>query len=210
MTGDRYLPSGGFRRLSRSAVEFFRAFPDTYRGKNSDAVQGQDSGAHERHIPVHLARRQPSRQPPRRVVDAGYYDNYGINLAASWAYQNREWIRANTSGLAIVQIRAYESEDVRKRLWVSPRDRPIGKAPRFHELAIGLQALTTPLHGVMGAMKWSMSYRNDEQIQLLDETFNSHYILAEGPDRSEVDRSRNGKSPAGSRASCSRTPCPSA
>ena len=30
--------------------------------------------------------------PPRRVVDAGYYDNYGVNLAAAWAYMNREWI----------------------------------------------------------------------------------------------------------------------
>ena len=22
--------------------------------------------------------------PPRHVVDAGYYDNYGVNLAAAW------------------------------------------------------------------------------------------------------------------------------
>ena len=28
--------------------------------------------------------------PPRRVVDAAYYDNYGVNLAAAWAYMNRE------------------------------------------------------------------------------------------------------------------------
>src|SRR5207253_10764938 len=45
--------------------------------------------------------------PPRRVVDAGYYDNYGVNLAAAWAYQYRDWIRREISGLALIQIYAY-------------------------------------------------------------------------------------------------------
>ena len=40
-------------------------------------------------------------------MDAGYYDNYGVNLAAAWAYQYRDWIRNNTSGLALIQIYAY-------------------------------------------------------------------------------------------------------
>jgi len=27
--------------------------------------------------------------PPRRVVDAGYYDNHGVNLAAMWLYRTK-------------------------------------------------------------------------------------------------------------------------
>ena len=44
--------------------------------------------------------------PPRHVVDAGYYDNYGVNLAASWIASHGDWIRRNTSGVLVVQIRA--------------------------------------------------------------------------------------------------------
>ncbi len=187
---------GGFRRLSRSAVEFFRAFPDTYRGKNGDAFKLKTAVRMNATFPFITPAVNLPVCPPRRVVDAGYYDNYGINLAAAWAYQNRDWIRANTSGLAIVQIRAYESEDVRKRLWVSPRDKPVvQRAAPLQDLAVGVQALTTPVQGVLGAMKWSMSYRNDEQIQLLDETFNGRYMIEAEDHRSEVDRTREKQEP---------------
>ncbi len=184
-------PLGGHRRFSRSAVEFFRAFPDSYRGKSGDAFKVKTAVRMNATFPFISPAVNLPVVPPRRVVDAGYYDNYGINLAASWAYQNRDWIRANTSGLAIVQIRAYESEDVRKRLWVSPRDRPLAHAAGpLSNIGIGVQALTTPFHGVMGAMKWSMSYRNDEQIQLLDDTFNCRYIVEDGDYRVEVNHTR--------------------
>ena len=44
-------------------------------------------------------------------------------------------------------------------------------------------------------MTWSMSYRNDEQIQLLDETFNCRSMIEEEGDRSDVDRSRRKEEP---------------
>ena len=34
--------------------------------------------------------------PPRHVVDAGYYDNYGVNLAAAWIASHRKWITHHT------------------------------------------------------------------------------------------------------------------
>ena len=48
--------------------------------------------------------------PARRVVDAGYYDNYGINVAASWIQEHREWIRLHTSGVVLIQV-----QSIRKR-----------------------------------------------------------------------------------------------
>ena len=46
----------------------------------------------------------PTR-PAVRVVDSGFRDNYGVELAADWIFQNREWLKANTSGVVLIQIR---------------------------------------------------------------------------------------------------------
>jgi len=49
-------------------------------------------------------------------VDAGYYDNYGVNLAALWLFQNREWLYEYTSGVVLIQIRDSQSERGRREL----------------------------------------------------------------------------------------------
>ena len=43
--------------------------------------------------------------PRRRVVDAGYYDNYGVSLAAGWLFNAIDWLKANVSRVAVVHIR---------------------------------------------------------------------------------------------------------
>ncbi|HVL15628.1 MAG TPA: patatin-like phospholipase family protein, partial [Gemmata sp.] len=45
--------------------------------------------------------------PPRRVVDAGYFDNFGVNLAALWLLENRDAVEEFTSGVVLVEVRAY-------------------------------------------------------------------------------------------------------
>lgn len=180
------LPAkGGHRRLSRSAVEFFRAFPEVYRSFQVKVAVRMNAS-----FPYVSPAVSLPVDPPRRVVDAAYYDNYGVNLAAAWAFMNREWIREHTSGLALVQIRAYESEAVRKRLW--GKDQLLPRLIR--RLTIGAHALSTPLHGVTSAVEWSMSYRNDEQVSLLGQTFNTYCEIGEGDDWKCVDRNqRKGK-----------------
>ncbi len=145
----------------RSAREFFRMFPEaqpTFGLQTAirlSATFPYVSPAVS--LPTH---------PPRRLVDAGYYDNYGVNLAVAWAYQYRDWIRHNTSGLALIQIYAFPrsgtSADER-----GPEEADPGDARR------GFQWLSSPIEGALGARNWSMLYRNDEQLRLLDDTFNS-------------------------------------
>jgi hypothetical protein len=186
-------PEGGNRRLSRSAVEFFRAFPKVYRDFQVKVAVRMNAS-----FPFISPAVSLPVQPPRRMADAGYYDNYGVNLAASWAFANRRWIREQTSGLALIQIRAYESEALRKRLWVEPREEDTGKPPRGlgrwkawlgARLGCGLNALSTPFQSLASARQWSMSYRNDEQVSLLGEVFNDRYDL-ESDDWTCVDRVR--------------------
>jgi hypothetical protein len=48
--------------------------------------------------------------PPRRVVDAGSYDNYGIQIASAWIRRNNAWLAENISGVVLVQIRDSSSQ----------------------------------------------------------------------------------------------------
>ena len=168
--------AGAGRRVSRSAVEFFRGFPDLKGGSSQPECNFKLKTAVRMNAAFPLVSPAVSLpvDPPRRVVDAGYYDNYGVDLATAWAFHNREWIKENTSGLALIQIRAYRSESIRKQLWVEPRDAPPSLIQRLFDcLANGLHALTTPIQGAASARQWSMSYRNDQQIQRLIAYFNS-------------------------------------
>jgi hypothetical protein len=48
--------------------------------------------------------------PRRHVVDAGYFDNFGVSVAIAWIEKNLEQIAALTSGVVLVQIRDREIE----------------------------------------------------------------------------------------------------
>lgn len=50
-------------------------------------------------------------QPGVEVMDAGFRDNYGITAAVRFTQVFRDWIRAHTSGVVVVQIRCWEKID---------------------------------------------------------------------------------------------------
>lgn len=156
--------------FSLSAVEFFRLFPEAHRFQVATAVRMSAS------FPwVSPAISLPTL-PPRRVVDAGYYDNYGVNLAALWLTKMRSWLEANTSGVVVIQIRDHVSQGARTEIdfdrlsGSSPLDRLTWHADR-ELITPGIQAISTPLLGISNARQWTMSFRNDEQVDLLDLLF---------------------------------------
>jgi hypothetical protein len=140
--------------LSLSGIEFYRVFPEGRGLFLSTAVRMSASFPY-----VSPAVNIPS-VPPRRVVDAGYYDNYGIQIANAWLTQNRRWLEENTSGVLLVQIRDSSSE--KDRLDVDDSD------PSLWDLATrGYQALTSPLEAIIEARYTTSSFRNDEHVQSL-------------------------------------------
>src|SRR5262249_31375660 len=148
-TGEIYLGS---------ARQFYRMFPATQPtfGLNT-AVRMNASFPY-----ISPAVSLPT-SPVRRIVDAGYYDNYGVNLAAAWAYEYRDWIRSETSGVALIRIHASPRTD-------AARDDPAASASRDRvggDPARSFSWLTSPIEGAFGARDWSMLYRNEEQIRLL-------------------------------------------
>ena len=98
--------------------------------------------------------------PPRRVVDAGYYDNYGVGIAASWLYNNLNWVKANASGVVIVQIRDGASGADRRR------ERVADEFPTVPEA--GLHGLLGPPVGLWNFRQTSHAFRNDNLLHQLD------------------------------------------
>lgn len=48
--------------------------------------------------------------PLIKVMDAGFRDNYGLTTTSRFIYTFKDWIKANTSGVLIVQVRQYPKE----------------------------------------------------------------------------------------------------
>ena len=157
--------------FSLSAVEFFRLFPDAHDFRVTTAIRMSAS------FPwVSPAINLPTL-PPRRVVDAAYYDNYGVNLSALWMSKMSAWLRENTSGVLVVQVRDKVSQGARTEIdfdRVATDDSSLDRLV-WHAgsklLRPGLQAVTTPLSGVTNARQWTMAFRNDEQVDLQDLLF---------------------------------------
>ena len=157
--------------FSLSAVEFFRLFPRAHDFRVSTAIRMSAS------FPwVSPAINLPTL-PPRRVVDAAYYDNYGVNLSALWLSKLSSWLQANTSGVLVVQVRDKVSQGARTEI---DFDRLSGGDSLLDRLVWhggsqlirpGIQAIATPLVGVTNARSWTMAFRNDEQVDLQDLLF---------------------------------------
>jgi hypothetical protein len=155
--------------FSLSAVEFSRVFPQAWDFRLSTAARMSAS------FPWVSPSVSLPTTPSRRVVDAGYYDNYGVNLAALWVTKLRHWLIDNASGVLIVQIRDSVSQRARTEIGFEYEyDREDGPLDRLtwraipSVLASGLRPLGTPLVGVATAREWSMSFRNDEQVEMFD------------------------------------------
>ena len=93
------LAAGCDDAYSLYALEFFRLFPGARDFQVRTAVRMNAS------FPFVSPAVNLPTDPPRRVVDAGYFDNYGVKIAVAWIHMNREWLINHTSGVLLVQIR---------------------------------------------------------------------------------------------------------
>src|SRR5262249_19610591 len=90
--------------LSISAVELFRLFPGAH-----DQFQVGTAARMNASFPLISPAVSLPTNPPRRVVDPAFYGNFGVTLAAMWLLRNEEAIREHTSGVAVIEIRAYRN-----------------------------------------------------------------------------------------------------
>ena len=144
---------------SLSAIEFFKIFPKAGGFLLSTAARMNGT------FPwVSPAVNLPT-DPPLRVVDAGYYDNYGVNVACAWLNLHRAWLVENTSGVVLVQIRDSLSRNDRLGFPEPESDGTMETALR------GFQFLFTPIDAVLAARTTSAMFRNDQAVAAVGDTF---------------------------------------
>ncbi len=118
--------------------------------------------------------------PRRRVVDAGYFDNYGLELACGWLRvlleRRRERLVAGCSGILVIQIRDNVSE-----LSVNPQTP--AELDRLRENAAeedtaawrGLEGLTSPPEAVLSARDRATLFRNDAQLEAVSSLYSQAF-----------------------------------
>jgi len=118
--------------------------------------------------------------PRRRVLDAGYWDNYGTSVACAWleaclsedarAGTLGRWLRENVSGVLLVQIR-----DGIERLSAEGADFRVEKRRPKARMEMGLEGLSSPVEGTLSAREAAMLFRNDEQVEVVARRFAAEF-----------------------------------
>jgi hypothetical protein len=144
---------------SRSGVQLFERLPaarETLR--LSTAVRAQANFPYV--LPSTELPPLGPGEPRLRVVDAGYYDNEGVDLAGAWMFAHRDWLRAETAGVLLVQIRDSPDAAEARRRRVRPR------------LARGLDGVLTPPEALIRSGESAMRHRNDADVAALARELN--------------------------------------
>jgi hypothetical protein len=111
--------------------------------------------------------------PPRRVVDAGYFENFGIATAVQFLNMPSvmKWIKENTSGVAIVQIRSSKTEaPVSERKPDCKGLIPVEREPGAFDW------LTGPLEAAASSREVAMLVRNKHELSLLIDLYGKELI----------------------------------
>ena len=168
----------GKRLLSIPTIQFFEYFSKQTGLTMGTAVRMNAS------FPLISPAVSLPTSPPRTPIDAGYYDDYGVNIAASWIYEHRNWLSKQTANVVLIQIRDTVSEYQRRQVADTAEENARSWSPLD---LFDIPALTTPLSGLFSATSASMSFRNDEQIEVISDWLNSnpgarfHTVVFENP-----------------------------
>jgi hypothetical protein len=152
----------------RSGVEFFHLFPDA-----RDRFRVSTTARMNATFPFVSPAVSLPTNPPRRVVDAGYYDNYGVGSAAAWLHFWRQWLVENTSGVLVIQIRDSASQYDRRHLARQDELQKLedGRVTTKDSGSSPLEWFTGPLEAVDQSRQATSSCRNDELLAQLDAYF---------------------------------------
>jgi hypothetical protein len=176
-------------QLSRSGVEFHRLFPDVPLAEARERFADENGRvvASSHTFQVGTAARMSATfpvispavslptDPPRRLVDAGLYDNYGVSLAARWIFENREVLKENTSGVALIQIRAFPLHRARNSFAaIDPTTGKLQEKVDTGDLFTDtLASVSAPLEAVLAARANIAYFRNAEATQTLHRVLNN-------------------------------------
>jgi hypothetical protein len=162
---------------SRSAYQLWQIFPQAW-GHFPLSTAARLSAA----FPYVSSAVLLPTQPRRHVVDAGYYDNYGLELAGNWLRalleQRKSLLEKMISGILVIQIRdnvselSVNPESDKKRERTRPRERQDALDSR---LSRALEGLTSPPEGFLAARESVMLFRNDSLLEAVSHLYTSAF-----------------------------------
>ena len=195
---DVSVATGPHGTAGRSAVEFHRLFPDLPPDEFREYFPPGESATDPRReatgklrssadfrvvtaarmnatFPVISPAVSLPTVPPRRLVDAGIYDNYGVNVAALWLLKNKDAVLKYTSGVALVQIRAFPLHDARNKFASFDPDtgKLVAKPLKGDLFADILASASAPAEALFSARANAAFFRNAEQVETLHRAFNT-------------------------------------
>jgi hypothetical protein len=151
------------RALGRSAIEFARFFPDAGRLRLGTAARMSAT------FPYVMPAMELPTAPPLRVVDAGYYDNHGVALAAAWLLRHSAFLRGHVRRVILIEV-----PDALASL---KKSAPCNDRPSL--LATGFSGFTTPVEGIFSGRDALSAYGNDELVETVAGALNTE----DAPDR---------------------------
>jgi hypothetical protein len=121
--------------------------------------------------------------PARRVVDAGFLDNYGVDLATEWLERHKEWLLDFVGGVILVETRAYPLEQIYRARELGDKcsgatDPGSGGGPLSDlgaALGVGLQFITTPFDSVMAVNRGTMIDNNNAKVEQLQKWLDKEF-----------------------------------
>jgi hypothetical protein len=171
---------GGQRSEDRRSLELFAVFPEAH-----DALTVATAVRLSATFPyVSPAVSLPTR-PGRRVVDAGYFDNYGIDVAVGLLTTPavRDWVVGNCAGVLILATRAFATEGADEGANEGAdgdRDERQGGAQsadptppdRFGDRVARLfWWIGSPFEGLFSARGSTQNYRNRELVRMAQQLY---------------------------------------
>jgi hypothetical protein len=115
-------------------------------------------------------------KPRRRVVDAGYYDNFGVDLATHWLERalafHGDWLKRRVSRVLVIQIRdGLRTTNKNPAAANAPSGVPNAPAGLMSPLLRGLEGVTSPIAGLLSAREAVMDFRNDAQLDAVSQAY---------------------------------------
>jgi hypothetical protein len=157
-----------------AAVEFFKLFRGADQFRLGTAVRMQAS------FPFISPAATLPTNPVRRVVDAGYYDNYGVNVALKWIINNAPTLHEVAPAVRLITIYTYGYES-NMDLWTrSDEDAEYralvdaGRDTKERVGAGGFKSATTPVSGLFSSWRANMIYRAEDRIGYVASTLKKY------------------------------------
>ena len=106
------------------------------------------------------------------MLDAGYFDNYGMSIALGYLKQASvlAWLKENTSGVILIQINAFATPQAVEDT-VEDRCREPLAGPSGGALGRAFTSLTSPIAGLVNSRGASMVFRNELELDSLKQLF---------------------------------------